>query len=269
MSTGSIIGLVLFCLFIAAIGAMWVVGRRKEVAERTAYATDRGWTFQSYDAALTWFSDGPPFGRGEKRKCHDAFRGVIKDHDFVAFEYEYEITDPEEWERGGRRHHMVVAIPAPSDGNALQVQEETLVGRALEYIGVTDIQFHDPEFDKRFRITTNNPEFATAALTEPTRRGMLGDPWLGVWSMRIEPGQMLLLRKGEINLDDIEPAVARLIDTRCAIPESAWRSQPPALGIGSIRTVFGSDSPLGESVFGAVSGVKNRGRSVIGRRFGV
>ncbi|MET7996525.1 hypothetical protein ABZU76_37150 [Amycolatopsis sp. NPDC005232] len=80
----------------------------------------------------------------------------------------------------------------------------------------------DAEFDRRFSVTTSDPEFATAVLTDEVRTLLLGDLWFRVRSVAFHGDAMWTTESGALTEDRMFGNSRRLAMLAAAVPAPVW-----------------------------------------------
>ncbi|MEV6902091.1 hypothetical protein [Amycolatopsis sp. NPDC051372] len=80
----------------------------------------------------------------------------------------------------------------------------------------------DAEFDRRFTVTTSDPEFAAAALTDDVRAFMLNDLWFRVHSVAFHGDAMWTTESGALTEDRMFGNSRRLAMLAAVVPAPVW-----------------------------------------------
>lgn len=162
----------LFLVPVAAaitVATMWVK-RRRDVGSSTALqelARVRGWSYlpegdRAWDDRWIF----APFGTGQYRRAYHLIRGQLRAagaaREFVAYDYGYTTG-------GGqtrmRRHARVLAIRTPTTVPPVLLRREGVADRLTSVFGA-DVRVGNEAFDRRFWLTSTDPD-AAAALYRP------------------------------------------------------------------------------------------------------
>ena len=120
-------------------------------------------------------------------------------------------------------YRSVFALETPP-WPSLTVRRKSALGAALRRMfGSRDLQFDLPEFNRRFRVTTNDPDFALVLLSPALQRHIMSKPSV-IW--RLMNGWLVLVYPGALRFDRAEASIARLRRFAELIPPEldAWQS---------------------------------------------
>ncbi|MEU4669052.1 hypothetical protein AB0F91_13975 [Amycolatopsis sp. NPDC023774] len=98
----------------------------------------------------------------------------------------------------------------------------------------------DAEFDRRFAVTTSDPEFAAAVLTEEVRALLLGDLWFRVHTVALHGNAMWTSESGGLTEDRMFGNSRRLAILAATVPAAVWEVWGGDRGFASVTT--GSDT---------------------------
>ena len=95
--------------------------------------------------------------------------GTIDGHDVRVISHQYSER------RGSDRrdvNHLVVAQAVPSAWPNTSLRPESLMSRMISQFGREDLQLEDAEFNRRFRISSDDPDFALTLLSPDVQAWM-------------------------------------------------------------------------------------------------
>ncbi|QYN24841.1 hypothetical protein [Amycolatopsis sp. DSM 110486] len=98
----------------------------------------------------------------------------------------------------------------------------------------------DAEFDRRFSVTTSDPKFAAAALTDEVRALILGDLWFRVHEVAFHGDATWTTESGGLTEDRMFGSSRRLAMLVAAVPAPVWEVWGGDRGFASVTT--GSDT---------------------------
>ncbi|HEX2025147.1 MAG TPA: DUF3137 domain-containing protein [Actinomycetota bacterium] len=118
------------------------------------------------------FSVGDPFGlldrpfslfrRGDGRGIENVAHGPWKGEPVLAFDYWY-YTEHQN-SKGGRtrsyRRFSCVLVEVPAAFPHLEIGREGVFTRLADHLGMEDIEFESPEFNRRYNVKADNRRFA-------------------------------------------------------------------------------------------------------------
>lgn len=76
---------------------------------------------------------------------------------------------------------------------------------------------------RRFAVTTADPDFAMAVLTEPVRTLLTTDPWFRVHEVAFHHGSLWTVQSGRLSDDVLYTNARQLARLAAAVPPAAWR----------------------------------------------
>lgn len=201
--------------------------RRKKIAEFTAFAVRRGWRYLERDRGLVKRFNGAPFGRGHDRRAEHVLRGTHRGRRLVAFEYSYKETEGSGDDRRTRTYPFtVVGLATPAPRPTLELSRESWGRRLLGLVGVRDLELESEEFNRTFRIRTEDDKFAYDILHPRMMAWMLADERARSVPFRFERGDLVVWTPGRVDV----VRVGELLDYACDIldrtPDFVWKPAP-------------------------------------------
>jgi hypothetical protein len=195
----------------------------KQVAELTAWARANGWTYTEHADQLAERFVGIPFGRGFDRTARHLLETTMGGRPVVAFEYSYK-------ERIGSGNHTrtvtftftVAATTLPVVRPTLQVTPERSGAIPLA-AGPDDLQLENEEFNRVFRLSADDREFAYDVLNSRTVEWMLDDPRARELVFRFERSDLLTWEAGRLNPQRMAWAATYLLDLVDHVPQFVWK----------------------------------------------
>lgn len=106
------------------------------------------------------------FGRGEGRGIENVLWGNWEGGPIQAFDYWYytETTDSKGRRSRSYRRFSCVLEDVPATFPHLEIGREDLFTRLADHLGLEDIEFESPEFNRRYNVKAGNRQFAYALL---------------------------------------------------------------------------------------------------------
>jgi uncharacterized protein DUF3137 len=216
------------------IGGIVVVGavlyfqwqaHKKKVAEFTAFAKQRGWTYLQRDNGLGRRFVGDPFDEGRNRHGVHALRGKHRGQHVLAFEYRYQEV---RHESGGKRrtetfYYTVAALKLPNAKPTLQVGPEGMLSKLAGAVGFRDLQLESEEFNKKFRIKGDDDKFSYDILHPRMMEWLLADPRAQSVPFRFERGDLVVWEQGKIDLRKVDWMVDYACDIVERVPSFVWK----------------------------------------------
>jgi hypothetical protein len=184
------------------------------------WATTNNYSYAQEDDSLCVEWAGPPFGLGDHQRATNAIRGQAKEP-FVAFDYSYQTHS--NTSRSGQttethRFH-VVAVQLPGVLPMVQVTPENLLTKVGNAFGLTDIELESEDFNRRFRVHSDNPKFASDVLSPRTMTALLALP-PAMW--RIAGNSILTWSPGRLQPSTVTSALSMLQTIVDGIPSFVW-----------------------------------------------
>jgi hypothetical protein len=134
--------------------------RRREAFGRFALAHGLDHSVDDPFGLLGWpFS---LFRRGDGRGIENVLSGPWKGEPIQAFDYWY--YTEQQTSKGGRtrsyRHFSCVLVQVPAAFPHLEMAREGVFTRLADHLGMEDIEFESPEFNRRYNVKAENRRFA-------------------------------------------------------------------------------------------------------------
>ena len=214
----------LFVAVAAVVGVIAYVQWKREQKRRSLlieWAAANKWSFAPADD--TWCArwQGAPFGEGDHRRARSVLTGEWKATPFASFDYSFQTHSSNG--KGGQttqtHHYAVSTVRLPTYLPRLQVTPENLLTRIGNAVGFDDIELESEDFNRAFRVSANDPKFASDVLNARTMQLLLSRPHL---SWRIEGTDILCWQDGEQHPAGVTAAVETMLDVLKGIPSFVW-----------------------------------------------
>ncbi len=117
--------------------------------------------------------------------------------------------------------HTIYAVEAPA-WPATQIAARNWFGRLIHKLGrPRGLELDDPEFNRRFRLKTDDEDFAIALLSPDMQAFMLSKTSV---KWRITPGRLCMIYNGTLKADRLEASLQRLQRFWALVPTEleAW-----------------------------------------------
>ena len=212
-------------VLVAAL-VLTVLTRPRHGRAEKRWAAERGWLVLGGDEALAQRMLGM-FGVGSGCRVSHLVAGPFDGRPAMSFEY---------WEGGGTTsvECHVVAVSLPVRLPALRLSPEAMTDRVVEAVGGQDIAFESDEFNRAWRVRSDDAEFAHDVLhPRVMERLMAGDAQgLSVWVVGTE---ILCWMPGATHLAAVDERLAVLTAVVDAIPRFVWldHGYDPGPGVGA------------------------------------
>ena len=221
-------GLWIVLVIVAVIGvAIFSYYRKKKRREEfAAFARSNGLQYSAHDThgVLTWpFS---LFARGDGRGAENVVWGPWKDGGPVtAFDYWYytESTDSKGNRTRSYRRFSCAVIEVPAAFPNLEIARENVMTRLADGMGMEDIEFESPEFNRRYNVKAGERRFAYELL-DARMLEWLARPDQG-YAFEVA-GNRVLAYGGKAKAPGLIPLIGTLMMFRERIPRVAWGLYP-------------------------------------------
>ncbi len=153
--------------------------RHRENKVQQAFAQLHGLQYSAEDVFGLAGLPFPVFSEGDECGCQDIVYGQYNGLNAWAFTLWTSDTDS----NGGRAYayYACAAAPLPADCPSIDIHAVTAMTRAFRNVGLggNEVPFESEEFNKRFRVTSAEPQFATEVIPQDMIEWLLrnGDDW--------------------------------------------------------------------------------------------
>ncbi|MFB9837977.1 hypothetical protein [Actinoallomurus acaciae] len=187
-----VITVVLVLLLAACAQAAREAARRGRSRKSAAWATSNGWSFQEGDVNAAWRDRVPALPGFAVRRM---VSGTVEDLPVTIADAEYETK------RGGSPptrviHDLIIlCVRLPGPGPETRVEARGAGSDVLRAVGLKhrpSIQTGDADFDRRFAIVTDDPEWAARLFSPGLLKAISADD---VRSWTLHGDEMLLVKK--------------------------------------------------------------------------
>ena len=201
--------LILAVLVSAILGvAMWVVifrrGKDSKTASRELDAQELGLTYKGkgdkeFRARFSFLAAVP---RGAS--IRHVYEGSLDGRPIEVFQSSYMVSTGQAMVQIS---HTIYAVEAPA-WPATQIAARNWFGRLLGKLRrPSGLELDDPEFNRLFRLKTDDEDFAIALLSPDMQAFMLSKKSV---KWRITPGRLCMIYNGALNVDRMEASLQRL-----------------------------------------------------------
>jgi hypothetical protein len=202
--------------------------RHRRVTELTAWARANGWTYKGHADQMADRFVGIPFGRGFGRTARHLLTTTMGGRPVVAFEYSYkERVGSGKDARTVTFTFTVTATTLPVARPSLQVIPVHPGTRppaaGLEDLRLEDLRLENEEFNRVFKVSTDDREFAHDVLCPRTVEWILADPRARELDLRFERSDVLAWEHGRFNPQRTAWAATYLLDLVDRVPQFVWK----------------------------------------------
>lgn len=218
-------GLLVAVVGVLAAGVLYGLHRleQRRRAMWAAAAAHHGWTYEPHDDRYADRWSGTPFGRGRSREAADVVTGTHRGRPMTAFSYSYETESaagPDGRRTTTTHRYAVVALAMPAFLPGLELTREGVLQRVARLVGLSDLDLESEAFNRRFRLTAEDPRTATAVLTPRTMERLLAAP--GDLAYRVEGADLLCWTDGSALPEDVGVRADVLADVLDLVPAFVW-----------------------------------------------
>lgn len=209
-------------LAVLVVSSLSAIQKRRRRMGVAAFARRHGFYFRPRDPfGLLYDYNFPLFEMGDGRGCENVVWGEWKGLPFREIDYwYYNATDGRKGSPLRDVHFNAVVVDVPLYLPRVTVEREGITSRVVGGVGWRDIQFESDEFNRRFRIRAEDPEFAFKLIDARMMHWMLstddifGFQFYGsailVWSRRLRPTELF-------------PLIGTVKELYDHIPRLVWR----------------------------------------------
>ena len=213
--------LVVVVLAFSALGYYSYVRTKQRRELLQQFALGEGWTWTQRDDSWSQHYQGAPFGEGDHREAKNVLQGQFRGRAMVAFDYSYQTHSSSS--RGGsstQTHRFAFcALVLPSLVPKLELVPESRLGRLGTALGMQDIELESEDFNRRYRVRSNNPKFASDALPARTMQKLLTREAL---HLRLAGTDALCWEQGTHSPSQLLARLDALSAVLEGIPEFVW-----------------------------------------------
>jgi hypothetical protein len=204
-------------------GAAYGIERYRRV-RFVAEAAGRGWTYTARDRELPYRWNSWPFGMGRMRRARHVLRGSLNGRSCIAFEYTFRHRVP--GGPGGPGEAVstwtVAAVALPVRMPRIAVTHAGPISRVTAALGRQGVQFESEDFNRRFRVRTDDPRTASDVLHPRMMAALLDGPF---FDFRLESGDALSCWPGRMRLDVVDERLRFLNRVVDDVPGHVWRDR--------------------------------------------
>ena len=189
--------------------------RRRHHARLARWARQEGWTYVARKDGWVDVWSGRPFARGWFPQARSVMAGSFGPHRAIVFEYSH---------RDDRRYHFRVhysvhALALPARLPSTHLSAEGVGDRASALIGLQDIELESDEFNRAYRVRSEDHRFASDLLNPRTMEMLLrcGGP-----DVRIGAGYIVLVTDGPLDPTSVYGALTVLATMLENLPDYVW-----------------------------------------------
>lgn len=200
--------------------------KKKRRDEMATFALQNGLTFSAEDTSGIVGWPFTLFGRGDGRGAENVVSGKWKKKDPVtAFDYWYYTESTDSKGNRTRSYHRFscATIDVPAAFPHLEIAREGVFTWLADRVGLEDIEFESPEFNRRYNVKAQEQKFAFEVLDARMLRWLVDfDQGL---AFEVAGNRVLAYRKRH-GASGMMPLIETLLMFRERIPRVAWSLHP-------------------------------------------
>jgi hypothetical protein len=209
---------------------LWHLERERR-ARYVAFAQERGWTYTPRDNTLVRQFRGEPFGRGSARRASHVLRGQYGGREAVVFDYRFVTRSSDGQQQTTQTHRFTVcALRLPAALPRLELTAENPLTRLAGALGFDDVELESEDFNRRYRVRSDDRRLAYDVLHARTIEQLLALPTL---NLRLDGADAVLWERGTTSLPDVPARLAVLSQLVDGIPSYVWADRSEQGGAGS------------------------------------
>lgn len=138
-----------------------IVSENRRRAALEAFAQSRGWTFSRDvpDDVLAAAEIFHPFGIGHRRRASNLLQGSSGATTWFFFDYRYTTGSG----KHQTTHQYGIALAAlPFSFPHTRLRRQHFGDDMASWVGIRDLQFESDEFNRRYHVVSDDPQFAHA-----------------------------------------------------------------------------------------------------------
>ncbi|MES9524969.1 hypothetical protein [Streptomyces capoamus] len=230
-------GILVLVLLFAFIAGMFTLvftvsarGRKKDARVREDYAqlariaAERGWEYEPHvQGRIDQYCGLRPFpGRGSNLRAWHYTTGEFRGRSFKCFEYRYMnvASGADVGERKQPTIETVFIVTTPGPAPFTQVLRPRLLDTLFDRR--PKVQLGLPEFDRDFRVVTDDEEFFRHALGRTVVPYLLSDLQTEKSPLQLRGDELFTWYRGTLSPQAVEEKLTYLCDILDRVPEEAW-----------------------------------------------
>lgn len=212
-------------LALAVVFIVWgylAAEKRREALTNFAHAN--GWSFTDQNDNYAHIWKGEPF-RLFGGEAKEIFEGTWAPtgHHFAAFNYSYTetSTDSQGHTTSNTYHFEVRVLSLPRSLPSLAISEEGFFAKVGKLFGGQDIEFESDDFNRAFRVTSDDARFAYGVIHPQLMEWLLG-PGRTLVPWRIDRGYLITFETGPLDINRFPHRLGLMATLASQIPQHVW-----------------------------------------------
>ena len=222
--SGGILGFVVSAAVFAGLAVWGVKRNRKRMSALAQFAASVGWQYIARDDQRAFQWQRPPFNQGYDHRATDVLLGTFASHQVEAFDYSYkeQTTDSKGNTSSTTYRFAVCALALPTPLPYLEVGPESVLSRLGNVVGVHDIEIESEEFNRKFRVHSDDRKFASDVLSPRLAQTLLSLP---PYHWRTDGASLVSWSQGVLKPEAIQPWATALSGVVDSIPTFVWHDR--------------------------------------------
>lgn len=198
------------------------------------WATARGWSYAQRDDRWAHCWPDHPFDSGYGQRAQNVVSGAYGPYTATAFDFSYKQSSGSGKSRRTTTYRFgVVALGVPVPLPWVHVEPEGLFDKAAKLFGGQDIELESEDFNRVYRVRSDDPKFAYDLLNARTMEVLLA---AGGVDVRVSRYHLVTVRQGQLDLTAVEAWLGLLVGLCERLPSFVWTDRgsaaPPPLAPG-------------------------------------
>jgi len=191
--------LIIFAVVAVLIIVLSIRAARRRQALVQSWADAHGCLYVQSNNAIVRYLKGPPFTGGWNAQVREFVKGQTRNgRVFCSFLYTYEEstgTDSQGHSQTTTINRAIVIVRLPAAFPGLRLTNESLLDKVSKFFGGQDIELESDDFNRRYRVTSDNEAFAYGVLHPRMMEWLMG-PASGLAPLMIQGADMFCWREG-------------------------------------------------------------------------
>jgi hypothetical protein len=217
--SGFVAFIVLGLLVVLAIAIGTQIVKRMRQQDLARVAARLGLQFSTDDTFNTNALPFELFGKGDGNGSENVMWGVLENDPVRAVDFWYYVDSSDSEGHSSRSYHRFSCAIGllPVDGPRLSIGHETLFTRAAGHLGFHDVEFESEEFNRAFRVESDDKKYAFAVCDPKMMEWLLASghpfcfevvgPFVMAYTKKLPPPELPTLLRALLGFRRHVPAV--------------------------------------------------------------
>jgi len=212
-----------------------VMASRRREALVQGWAAAHGCLYLQWNNAIVPYLQGPPFTGGGSARVREFVKGPTRGGlVFCSFLYTYEQytgTNAQGQSQTTTVSRAIVIVRLPAAFPRLRLTNESFLDKVGKFFGGQDIELESDDFNRRYRVTSDNEAFAYGVLHPRMMEWLMG-PASGLAPFTITGADLMCWREGRPDYALLDSQLAALDSFVAMIPQGVYEqfamAMPPS-----------------------------------------